>query len=197
MELIFATHNRHKLKEAAAIAGANFSIKGLTDIGCFEEIPETADSLVGNASLKAEYVYQRYHCNCFSDDTGLEIEALNGRPGVYSARYAGEDCSFQDNIRKVMSEMNGMTNRNACFKTVIVLFFQKEKYVFEGRIDGQIIEMEKGTAGFGYDPIFRPLHSELTFAEMDEAQKNRMSHRGIAMSKMMEFLNQFSKTQLR
>src|SRR5574344_1695382 len=155
MELIFATHNRHKLEEAAAIAGAGFSILGLTDIGCFEEIPETADSLLGNATQKADFVFQKYHCDCFSDDTGLEIEALQNRPGVYSARYAGEHCSFQDNIDKVMSEMR---------------------------------EIEKGTSGFGYDPIFRPHHSPLTFAEMDEVTKNSMSHRAIAMQKMMDFL---------
>ncbi|MCK9338669.1 MAG: RdgB/HAM1 family non-canonical purine NTP pyrophosphatase [Bacteroidales bacterium] len=188
MELIFATHNRHKIEEAAAIAGAGFSILGLTDIGCFEEIPETADSLLGNATQKADFVFQKYHCDCFSDDTGLEIEALQNRPGVYSARYAGEHCSFQDNIDKVMSEMRGQTNRNACFKTVIVLFLCGKKYSFEGEIKGEIIEIEKGTSGFGYDPIFRPHHSPLTFAEMDEVTKNSMSHRAIAMQKMMDFL---------
>src|SRR5574344_2347818 len=194
MELVFATHNRHKLEEAIAIAGAAFSIKGLTDIGCFEEIPETADSLLGNATQKAEFVYQKYHCNCFSDDTGLEIDALNGRPGVHSARYAGEKCDFQDNVRKVMNEMSGISNRKACFRTIIVLFLNHQKYIFEGRVDGEIIDTEKGFSGFGYDPIFRPLHSNLTFAEMDESEKNKISHRAKTIKKMMDFLNASNNT---
>lgn len=188
MELVFATHNRHKLQEAVAIAGASFVVKGLDELGCFEEIPETADSLMGNALQKAEYIHKKYNVNCFSDDTGLEIEALGGRPGVYSARYAGENCSFQDNVRKVMSELQGIENRNACFKTVVALILDNQTYYFEGRVDGEIITEERGTAGFGYDPIFRPLGFNQTFAEMGEADKNAISHRGRAMQKLMDFL---------
>lgn len=153
MELFFATHNQHKLQEAVAIAGASCVVKGIAELGCFEEIPETADSLLGNARQKAEYVHKKYGVNCFSDDTGLEIEALDGRPGVYSARYAGPACSFQDNIRKVMSEMEGVSNRKACFKTVIALILDDKEYFFEGRVDGEIITEQRGTSGFGYDPI--------------------------------------------
>ncbi len=188
MELVFATHNRHKLQEAVAIAGASFVVKGLDELGCFEEIPETADSLMGNALQKAEYIHKKYNVNCFSDDTGLEIEALGGRPGVYSARYAGENCSFQDNVRKVMSELQGIENRNACFKTVVALILDNQTYYFEGRVDGEIITEERGAAGFGYDPIFRPLGFNQTFAEMSEADKNAISHRGRAMQKLMDFL---------
>ena len=188
MELVFATHNRHKLQEAVAIAGASFVVKGLDELGCFEEIPETADSLMGNALQKAEYIHKKYNVNCFSDDTGLEIEALGGRPGVYSARYAGENCSFQDNVRKVMSELQGIENRNACFKTVVALILDNQTYYFEGRVDGEIITEERGAAGFGYDPIFRPLGFNQTFAEMSETDKNAISHRGRAMQKLMDFL---------
>ena len=188
MELVFATHNRHKLQEAVAIAGASFVVKGLDELGCFEEIPETADSLMGNALQKAEYIHKKYNVNCFSDDTGLEIEALGGRPGVYSARYAGENCSFQDNVRKVMSELQGIENRNACFKTVVALILDNQTYYFEGRVDGEIITEERGAAGFGYDPIFKPLGFNQTFAEMSEADKNAISHRGRAMQKLMDFL---------
>ena len=188
MELVFATHNRHKLQEAVAIAGASFVVKGLDELGCFEEIPETAESLMGNALQKAEYIHKKYNVNCFSDDTGLDIEALGGRPGVYSARYAGENCSFQDNVRKVMSELQGIENRNACFKTVVALILDNQTYYFEGRVDGEIITEERGVAGFGYDPIFRPLGFNQTFAEMGEADKNAISHRGRAMQKLMDFL---------
>ena len=163
-------------------------MKGIAELGCFEDIPETADSLLGNALQKAEYVHNKYGVNCFSDDTGLEIEALDGRPGVYSARYAGPACSFQDNIRKVMSELEGVPNRKACFKTVIALILDGKEYFFEGRVDGEIITEQRGTAGFGYDPIFRPVGSNLTFAEMDEAAKNAISHRGRAMRAFMKFI---------
>ena len=193
MELFFATHNQHKLQEAIAIAGASCVVKGIAELGCFEDIPETADSLLGNARQKAEYVHDKYGVNCFSDDTGLEIEALDGRPGVYSARYAGPGCSFQDNIRKVMSELEGVTNRKACFKTVIALILDDKEYFFEGRVDGEIIAEQRGTSGFGYDPIFRPVGSNLTFAEMDEAAKNAISHRGRAMQALKEFLNSLEK----
>ncbi len=191
MELYFATHNRHKLQEAVAIAGASCVVKGLDELGCFEEIPETADSLLGNALQKSEYVYEKFGVNCFSDDTGLEIEALGGRPGVYSARYAGEHCSYQDNVDKVMREMQGVVNRKACFKTVISLIINGEKYFFEGRVDGEIITEQRGSGGFGYDPIFKPDGFEQTFAEMDEKAKNAISHRGRAMEKLSAFLQSY------
>lgn len=187
MEIIFATHNQHKTEEVRAILGPDYQIKNLPDIGC-PDIPETADTLKGNALQKAQYVVDHYHCNCFADDTGLEIEALDGRPGVYSARYAGECCSYQDNVRKVLAEMEGMTNRRACFKTVIALILDGEQYFFEGRIDGEILTEQRGTDGFGYDPIFKPLGFRQTFAEMSAIAKNTISHRGRAMQQLKEFL---------
>ena len=189
MDLVFATHNQHKTSEAAAIAGSKWTLKMLTDIGCHTDIPETADTLQGNALQKAQYVKEHYHFNCFADDTGLEIEALNGRPGVFSARYAGEQCSFQDNMDKVLKEMEGITNRKACFRTVIALVLDDQTYYFEGRIDGQITTEPHGTEGFGYDPIFLPDGYTQTFAEMSAELKNKISHRGLAMQKLMQFLN--------
>ena len=188
MELIFATHNQHKTEEAREIAASFILIKNLKDIGCFEEIPETADTLPGNALQKAHYVVEHFHVNCFADDTGLEVEALDGRPGVYSARYAGEHCSYQDNVDKLLREMKGKTNRKACFKTVIALILDGKEYLFEGRVDGQIIEDQRGMSGFGYDPVFLPDGFDRTFAEMSEEEKNSISHRGRAIRKMMDFL---------
>lgn len=188
MELIFATHNQHKTQEARAILGEKWTLKNLHDIGCEEEIPETTDTLQGNALQKAQYVVDHFHTNCFADDTGLEIEALDGRPGVYSARYAGEHCTYQDNVNKVLEEMQGMTNRKACFKTVIALILDGETYLFEGRVDGTIIETPRGTNGFGYDPVFVPDGYDQTFAEMGDEEKNSISHRARAMQKLMEFL---------
>ncbi len=189
MEIIFATHNQHKTEEVRAILGPDYQIKNLHDIGC-PEIPETADTLKGNALQKAQYVVDHYHCNCFADDTGLEIEALDGRPGVYSARYAGEGCSYQDNVLKVLEEMRGMTNRKACFKTVIALILDGEQYFFEGRVDGVILTEQHGTDGFGYDPIFRPAGFRQTFAEMSAIAKNTISHRGRAIQQLKEFLSE-------
>ena len=188
MELIFATHNQHKTEEAREIAASFIQIKNLKDIGCFEEIPETADTLPGNAMQKAHYVQEHFHVNCFADDTGLEVEALEGRPGVYSARYAGEHCSYQDNVDKLLREMKGKTNRKACFKTVIALILDGKEYLFEGRVDGQIIESQRGVSGFGYDPVFLPDGFDRTFAEMSEEEKNSISHRGRAIRQMMDFL---------
>lgn len=188
MELIFATHNQHKTEEAREIAESFIQIKNLKDIGCFEEIPETADTLPGNALQKARYVQEHFHVNCFADDTGLEVEALDGRPGVYSARYAGEHCSYQDNVDKLLREMKGKTNRKACFKTVIALILEGKEYLFEGRVDGQIIEDQRGMSGFGYDPVFLPDGFDRTFAEMSEEEKNSISHRGRAIRQMMDFL---------
>ena len=188
MELVFATNNSHKLNELRAIVGNRFSIISLKELGCFDEIPETGTTLTENALQKANYIHERYHCNCFADDTGLEIEALDGSPGVYSARYAGEHCSFKDNIQKVLQELQGVKNRKACFITVIALILNGKNYLFEGRIKGEIIEKEEGNKGFGYDPVFKPLGFNKTFAEMDEVKKNSISHRALATKKLNDFL---------
>jgi len=188
VELVFATNNSHKLTELRAIVGNRFSIVSLKELGCFDEIPETGTTLVENALLKANYIYERFGCNCFADDTGLEIEALNGRPGVHSARYAGEHCSFTDNIQKVLQELQGVKNRKACFITVIALIIDGKNYFFEGRIEGEIMEKEEGSNGFGYDPIFKPLGYNKTFAEMSDVKKNSISHRALATKKLNDFL---------
>ena len=190
MEIIFATHNLHKTEEVRAILGPDYIVRNLPELGC-PDIPETADTLQGNALQKAQYVVDHYHLNCFADDTGLEVEALDGRPGVFSARYAGEGCSYQDNVLKLLDEMHGMTNRKACFKTVIALILNGEQYLFEGRVDGQILTEQRGTDGFGYDPIFLPDGFDQTFAEMDTVTKNSISHRGRAMQQLKEFLAEY------
>lgn len=190
MDIIFATHNQHKTEEARAIAGNVLTIRNLHDMGCEEEIPETADTLSGNALQKARFVAERYAADCFADDTGLEIEALDGRPGVYSARYAGEHCSFSDNVQKVLRELQGVTNRRACFKTVIALIWQGETYLFEGRVDGYIDTEPHGEGGFGYDPVFVPDGYTQSFAELPAEVKNDISHRGAAMRKLMDFLRE-------
>ena len=188
MDIVFATHNRHKSEEACPILGPRWTLRNLHDLGETEEIPETADTLQGNALQKAQFVYDKYHLSCFADDTGLEVEALNGAPGVYSARYAGEHCSFADNVNKLLHEMQGKTNRRACFKTVVALILDGEAHFFEGRVDGTIIESPRGGEGFGYDPVFVPDGFSETFAEMSAEQKNKISHRGRAMAKLIEFL---------
>jgi len=188
VELVFATNNSHKLNELRAIVGNRFSIISLQELNCFEDIPETGTTLVENALLKAKYVHQKFHCNCFADDTGLEIDALNGRPGVYSARYAGEHCSFIDNIQKVLLELEGVANRKACFTTVIALILEGKNYFFEGKIEGEIMEKSEGNNGFGYDPIFKPLGYHKTFAEMSDVEKNSISHRALATKKLNDFL---------
>lgn len=188
MDIVFATYNRHKSEEACQILGPRWTLRNLHDLGQTEEIPETADTLQGNALQKAQFVYDKYHLSCFADDTGLEVEALNGAPGVYSARYAGEHCSFADNVNKLLHEMQGKTNRRACFKTVVALILDGEAHFFEGRVDGTIIETPRGGEGFGYDPVFVPDGFNETFAEMSAEQKNKISHRGRAMAKLIEFL---------
>lgn len=190
MTFYFATHNKHKLSEVQNIIGNKVTIKSISELQCFEEIPETGNSLEENALQKARYIYNKYHCNCFADDTGLEIDALGGRPGVYSARYAGENCSFEDNMRKVLLEMQGITDRSARFRAVIALIIDGKEYLFEGKVEGEIIEDEKGDAGFGYDPIFRPKGFSETFAEMPADKKNEISHRGLAVEKLIAFLSQ-------
>ncbi len=189
MDLVFATNNKHKLEEITHIIGDQYHIISLHEIGCFDEIPETEETLEGNALLKARYVHSRFHCHCFADDTGLEIEALNGEPGVYSARYAGEQCSFEDNIVRVLQKMEGKTNRKALFRTVIALIINDKEYLFEGAIKGTIIEDKKGISGFGYDPIFIPEGYSETFAEMGNDLKNQISHRALATQKLTQFLH--------
>ncbi len=192
MDIIFATHNLNKAEEVSAILGSQYHIKNLREIGC-PEIPETADTLQGNALQKAQYVFDHYNVNCFADDTGLEVEALDGRPGVYSARYAGEGCSYQDNVMKMLDEMRGVTNRKACFKTVVALILDGKKYFFEGRVDGEIMTEQHGTDGFGYDPIFKPLGFRQTYAEMSALSKNTISHRARAMQQLKMFLEEYTK----
>ena len=187
MEIVFATHNQHKTEEVRAILGADYRILNLPELGC-PDIPETADTLKGNALQKAQYVADHYGRNCFADDTGLEVLALDGRPGVYSARYAGEGCSYQDNVLKLLGEMQGVTDRRACFKTVIALILNGKTYFFEGRVDGIILPEQRGTDGFGYDPVFLPDGYEQTFAEMSPATKNSISHRGRAIQQLAAFL---------
>jgi XTP/dITP diphosphohydrolase len=193
MELIFASNNKHKLDEVRALAKSRYKIISLSDIGCNEEIPETQSDLLGNALQKAYCIYQKYKKDCFADDTGLNIEALNGRPGVYSARYAGEQCSFEDNINKVLREMQGISNRKAYFRTVIALILNGKEYIFEGKVDGIILTGKHGTESFGYDPIFQPDGFKQSFAQMNLEEKNGISHRGRALAKLIDFLNTFKK----
>lgn len=188
-ELIFATNNQHKLSEIQAIIGSSFTLKSLQQIGCTEDIPETALTLEGNALLKAEFVYNTYGKNCFADDTGLEVEALNGRPGVFSARYATDGHDFEANIDKVLSELTDSKNRKARFRTVIALILNGSVYYFEGIVNGVIITERKGIKGFGYDPVFLPDGYTDTFAEMPLSEKNKISHRARAVSQLVEFLN--------
>ena len=188
MKLVFATNNAHKLNEIRNLAGSNFEIVSLSDMGWVDEIPETGKTIEDNASQKAFYIYEKYKFDCFADDTGLEIEALDKRPGVYSARYAGESCNFEDNMSKVLTELQGITNRKACFRTVISLVIQRKEIRFEGRVDGVILNEYRGNKGFGYDPIFQPNGYKQTFAEMPLELKNAISHRGLATQKLIAFL---------
>ena len=188
MELVFATNNQHKLKELQAILGDHFKLLSLNDIGCFEEIPEEQNTLEGNAAQKAFFVYDRYGYNCFADDTGLEIDALGGEPGVYSARYAGEEKSAEANMSKVLQKLAKINERGARFRTVISLVINGKEQQFEGIVEGEILRERKGTDGFGYDPIFKPEGSDLSFAEMDLSEKNKISHRGRAVQKLVACL---------
>ena len=185
--LVFATNNQHKLREIREISGGTTEIKGLNEIGLDTDIPETGDTLEENARQKALFVYEKTGLDCFADDTGLEITALEGRPGVYSARYAGEGCSFADNVRKVLMEMKGITERSACFRCVICLILGGKEYLFEGRVEGEITDTPSGQEGFGYDPVFRPTGHRQTFAEMPAYLKNGISHRGRVMQKKLRF----------
>lgn len=187
-QLVFATNNSHKLREVREIVGSSFEILSLKEIGCFEEIPETAETIEGNALLKARFVKERYGYDCFADDTGLEIEALNNEPGVYSARYAGPECMAENNIRKILAKLEGIDCRDARFKTIVALICDGETHTFEGIVQGRITTEKHGECGFGYDPVFLPEGYTTTFAEMDETEKNKISHRGRAVQKLMAFL---------
>ena len=188
MKLVFATNNQHKLHEIKHLLEDSFELLSLNDIECFDDIPENQETIEGNASEKAFYIWDKYQLNCFADDTGLEIEALNGEPGVYSARYAGDEKSPEKNIELVLQKMAKIKNRKARFKTVISLVIDGKEVQFEGIVEGTILEEKKGQSGFGYDPIFQPDESQFSFAEMPLGEKNKISHRGRATRKLVEYL---------
>jgi XTP/dITP diphosphohydrolase len=187
-KIVFATGNPNKLKEINSAINS-FEVVGLKDLGITEEIPETGDTLKKNALQKAKYVYDKTGLDCFSDDTGLEIEALDYRPGVYSAMYAGSECDAENNMQKVLKELEGKTNRKAKFITVIALIYNGKEYFFKGVVKGEVLKEKTGKDGFGYDPIFRPIGYKESFAEMSIAQKNEISHRGLAVKKLINFLS--------
>jgi len=191
LKLVFATNNPNKLKEVQAML-TNFEIVSLSEIGCFENIPETAETLEGNAILKANYIAEKYGLNCFADDTGLEVAALNNKPGVYSARYAGAENNAEANMNKLLFEIGDNKNRNAQFRTAVALNIQGEQHLFEGICKGQILTKKQGESGFGYDPIFMPDGFHKSFAEMAMTEKGVISHRGKAIEKLVSFLNNYS-----
>jgi XTP/dITP diphosphohydrolase len=189
MKLVFATNNKHKLEEMRAILGGKVELLSLADIDCHDDIPETADTLEGNALIKARYIYDKYGCSCFADDTGLEVDALGGEPGVYSARYAGENNDSEANMRKLLQNLTGKSERSAQFRTVIALIIEGEEFLFDGIVRGRISEERMGSAGFGYDPIFVPDGYDESFAQMAVEQKNAISHRSRAAAALNEYLN--------
>jgi XTP/dITP diphosphohydrolase len=189
MKLVFASNNKNKIAEIQQQVGSQFEIVSLEDIGCFVDIPETSETIEGNAILKANYVTENYGLPCFADDTGLEIAALNNEPGVYSARYAGEQKNADDNMDLVLRKLQNQTNKNAQFKTIIALNINNKQYLFEGIVKGSIRKEKSGNMGFGYDPIFQPEGFSTTFAEMTIDQKSIISHRGIAVQKLINFLS--------
>ena len=189
MRLVFATNNKHKQEEMSAILGGKVELLSLADIACHDDIPETADTLEGNALIKARYIYDKYGCSCFADDTGLEVDALGGEPGVYSARYAGENNDSEANMRKLLQNLTGKSERSAQFRTVIALIIEGEEFLFDGIVRGRISEERMGSAGFGYDPIFIPDGYEESFAQMAAEQKNAISHRSRAAAALNEYLN--------
>ena len=190
MKIVFATNNKHKLEEVKDLLPKEIEVLTLNEIKCYEDIEETAETLKGNAKIKSDHVKIHYGFDCFADDTGLEVEALNGAPGVYSARYAGEEATFEDNVQKLLGAMKGMSNRNARFRTVISLFLNDKQLFFEGICEGTIENNPSGEAGFGYDPVFKPKGYDVTFAEMDLNEKGRISHRGLAVKKLVSYLNE-------
>jgi len=188
MELVFATNNAHKITEISDLLNNNFKILALAEVNIMEDIPEDAETLAENALFKARFVHDRTGLNVFADDTGLEVDALGGAPGVYSARYAGEKKSFDDNIDKLLGELKEIENRSARFRTVIALILNGREYLFEGMVEGEIIRERHGTGGFGYDPVFKALGNSRTFAEIPLSEKNKISHRAQAMRKLIAFL---------
>lgn len=192
LELIFATNNRHKLDEVSAKLGGRIKLLTLNDIGCHEDIPETGVTFSENASIKSRYVYEKYGLNCFGDDSGLEVEVLNGEPGVYSARYAGEHGNHNANIDKLLKNLEDVKDRAARFVTIILLIWEGQEYFFEGTVEGIIRHERAGVQGFGYDPVFQPDGFDITFAEMSLEEKNKLSHRAKAVEKLVEFLNKFT-----
>ena len=192
MKLVLASNNKNKIAEIQQQVGSQFEIVSLEDIGCFVDIPETAETIEGNAILKANYVTENFGLPCFADDTGLEIESINNEPGVYSARYAGEQKNAEDNMDLVLQKLATETNRNAQFKTIIALNINDQQHLFEGTVKGEITTEKSGNKGFGYDPIFQPEGFSTTFAEMSLEQKSEISHRGIAVQKLIKFLSNLS-----
>lgn len=188
-KIVFATNNAHKLDELRAIAGDGFEILSLDDIGCHDDIPETADTLRGNALIKARWVKEHYSMDCFADDTGLMVDALNGEPGVYSARYAGDGHDSKANMELLLRNMEGKNNRSARFITEIALLIDDEEHFFTGKVEGTILNSPHGDKGFGYDPVFKPLEADAAFAEMNKEEKNSISHRGRATRLLIDFLN--------
>ena len=189
MKIVFATNNPNKIKEVQSLIPSHITLVSLEAIGCTKEVPETQDSIKGNAIQKAAYIKENYGLDCFADDTGLEVIALNGAPGVYSARYAGPERISEANMDLLLSELKYKTNRSAQFKTIIALHYNGEIITFEGLCDGEITKEKKGTGGFGYDPIFKPLEDKLTFAELSIERKNQIGHRGKAVRKLVDYLN--------
>ena len=195
MKLVFATNNLHKLKEVQEMLSNAIEVLSLKDIGCFEDIEETESTLEGNAKLKADYITEKYGFDCFADDTGLEVEALDGDPGVYSARYAGEHGNAEKNMEKLLIELQNKSSRKGKFRTIIALNLRNKQYLFEGICDGEILNEKSGVKGFGYDPIFKPKNASCSFAEMNSEEKNIISHRGIAIQKLVNFLSLIKITQ--
>lgn len=190
MKLVFATNNKHKLQEVRDIVGDRVEVLSLADIGCYDDIPETADTLQGNALIKARHIYEKYGLDCFADDTGLEVESLGGAPGVYSARYAGEECNSEANMHMLLENLTGISNRNAQFRTVIALIIKGEEMLFNGVVKGTIATEKKGDSGFGYDPIFVPDGHTDSFAQMSSEMKNSMSHRFRATQQLGNYLKE-------
>lgn len=188
MKLVFATNNLNKLKEVQEMLSNTIEIVSLKDINCFDEVDETETTLEGNAKLKADYITQKFGYNCFADDTGLEVESLDGNPGVYSARYAGEPVNSENNMQKLLTELKGKENRKAQFRTAVCLNLNGEQYLFEGTCKGEILKEKQGIEGFGYDPLFKPAGFSESFANMNSEDKNKISHRGIAMQQLIDFL---------
>ncbi|WP_418698928.1 non-canonical purine NTP diphosphatase [Bacteroides sp.] len=190
-KFVFATNNAHKLEEVTAILGEKVELLSMKDINCHVDIPETADTLEGNALIKARYIFDNYQLDCFADDTGLEVEALNGAPGVYSARYAGDAHNSEANMKKLLQDMEGIENRKAQFRTVFALIVNGKEHLFEGIVKGEITKTRHGNSGFGYDPIFIPEGYTQTYAEMGNELKNKISHRAVGVNKLCNFLTKY------